>query len=212
MSLLAAKALTCERDERVLFEGLDFAVEEGQILQIEGPNGSGKTTLIRIICGLNQSWEGELFWRGRPLEDNATLFAREHLYFGHNTGVKTSLTAEENLLWMAQAQGIVERRATLRDRIHQALAGVGLRGYEDVPVHTLSAGQKRRVALARLLLEWIPMWVLDEPFTAIDKGGVAELEKLLIEHAHQGGSVILTTHHPLAVDPGTLRKLSLGGG
>lgn len=209
-TLLRAERLYCERDDRVLFSDLSFALHSGRILQIEGPNGSGKTTLIRILCGLSQDYEGELFWCGEPLAKVATAFRQSSLYFGHNTGVKLALTAQENLAWMAQVRGSHLTPQAFTKAMEQALTQVGLRGFEDVPLYTLSAGQKRRVALAGLLLQPIPLWILDEPFTAIDKAGVAELERLIVNHAHQGGSVILTTHHELAIEPDKLQKLRLG--
>ncbi|PIE42651.1 MAG: heme ABC transporter ATP-binding protein CcmA [Gammaproteobacteria bacterium] len=208
--LLQAKDLYCERDDRILFAGLSFAVQAGQILQIEGPNGSGKTTLIRILCGLSQDFEGSLYWQGQPLDKVAAGFRQSCVYFGHNTGVKLALTAEENLNWMAQIKGLSLGSSELAQRIQAVLARVGLLGFEDVPLYTLSAGQKRRVALASLLLEPVPLWILDEPFTAIDKKGVAELEQLIIEQANEGRSVILTTHHELAISPDKLQKLTLG--
>ena len=170
-ALLRAEKLFCERDDRILFENLSFCLERGQILQIEGPNGSGKTTLIRILCGLSQDYEGELYWQDRPLAQVVTDFRQSSVYFGHNTGVKLALTAQENLTWMAQIKGIRWPAAQLAERIDAALNRVGLHGFEDVPLYTLSAGQKRRVALAGLLLRPIPLWILDEPFTAIDKAG-----------------------------------------
>lgn len=208
--MLRAEGLFCERDDRVLFDQLSFSLSPGQILQIEGPNGSGKTTLIRILCGLSQDFEGELFWQDQPISKVASQFRQSCVYFGHNTGVKLALTAEENLRWMAQVKGFTGSDNALAEAIDERLEKVGLRGFEDVPLYTLSAGQKRRVALASLLLMPMPLWILDEPFTAIDKHGVAELERLIIEHANSGNSVILTTHHELAISPDKLKKLTLG--
>lgn len=209
-TLLKAEGLFCERDDRVLFDGLSFSINPGQILQIEGPNGSGKTTLIRILCGLSQDFEGDLYWQNQPMRQVAASFRQSCVYFGHNTGVKLALTAEENLHWMAQIKGLQLSKADLSERIQSVLEKVGLVGFEDVPLYTLSAGQKRRVALASLLLKPMPLWILDEPFTAIDKKGVAELEQLIIEQANEGRSVILTTHHELAISPDKLKKLTLG--
>lgn len=206
--LLQVKQLSCERDDRVLIRSLSFDLHPGQILQIEGPNGCGKTTLIRILCGLSDDFEGELFWRGQPRPRLDDRFRQQHLYFGHLTGIKSPLSPRENLRWILQLKGLAG--SALTSRIDAALAQVGLAGFEDVPVYTLSAGQKRRVALARLRLEPALLWVLDEPFTAIDRKGVAELEALIQQHASAGGSVLLTTHHALDL-PG-LRKLQLGGG
>lgn len=208
--LLEAKSLLCERDDRVLFDELSFAIAAGDITQVEGPNGSGKTTLIRILCGLSSAYEGKLFWRGKSMSQCREQFCQQHIYFGHLTGVKAPLSAEENLRWMAQCRGSSLKGHALEDAIDQALAKVGLHGFEDAPVYTLSAGQKRRVALARLFLEPVPLWVLDEPFTAIDKHGVAELESIIEQHAQQGGAVVLTTHHELNIDPSHLKVIRLG--
>jgi heme exporter protein A len=127
------------------------------------------------------------------------------LWIGHAAGIKDLLTPEENLAWLCALHQPVDAEA-----IWQALAAVGLRGFEDVPCHSLSAGQQRRVALARLYLESPPLWILDEPFTALDKTGVAQLEQHLAQHCEQGGLVVLTTHHSLAHMPGGYRELDLG--
>lgn len=208
--LLHVKGLSCERDDRMLIRDLAFDLHGGEILQIEGPNGSGKTTLIRILCGLSDDYAGELHWRGQPRHRNDDRFRQEHLYFGHLTGIKTSLSPRENLRWILQLKGVGTSGPALDKAIETALEKVGLASYEDVPVYALSAGQKRRVALARLQVEPALLWVLDEPFTAIDRKGVAELEALIQQHATSGGSVLLTTHHALDI-PG-LRKLQLGLG
>lgn len=208
--LLQVQQLYCERDDRILIRDLAFSLGSGDILQIEGPNGSGKTTLIRILCGLSDDYSGDIHWRGQPRHRHDDRFRREHLYFGHLTGIKSSLTPRENLRWILHLKGVAEHRNALDAAIETALEQVGLASYEDVPVYALSAGQKRRVALARLQVEPAALWVLDEPFTAIDRKGVAELEALVQQHAAQGGSVLLTTHHALAIP--NLRKLQLGLG
>ncbi len=201
--LLEVKQLFCERDERILFEELEFALHPGEVLQIEGPNGSGKTTLLRILSGLSRAFEGEIFWQGEPIDSVRDDYLNSLLYFGHLPGVKAVLTPEENLRWYSALHPLTESEG-----IHEALARVGLSGYEDVPCHALSAGQNRRVSLARLYLSQAPLWILDEPFTAIDKRGVAEKEALIGAHAARGGSVILTTHHELAIKD-RLRQLNL---
>lgn len=202
-ALLQVENLFCERDERVLFEDLRFSVSEGDVLQVEGQNGSGKTTLLRILSGLSTHFEGELYWKGEPLSDVRDDYRRELLYFGHHPGVKAVLTPEENLQWYAAMHPGIDAAA-----ISHALSKVGLSGYEGVPCHTLSAGQNRRVSLARLYLSSAKLWILDEPFTAIDKKGVAEKEALIIEHANKGGCVILTTHHELSGGE-RIRRLNL---
>jgi heme exporter protein A len=142
---------------------------------------------------------------GQPLNGQRAELARNLLWIGHAAGIKGLLSAEENLAWLCALHRPAERSA-----IWQALEAVGLRGFEDVPCHTLSAGQQRRVALARLYLEGPPLWILDEPFTALDKQAVAQLEAHLARHCQQGGLVVLTTHHTLSVKPAGYRELDLG--
>ena len=209
-ALLQTADLFCERDDRVLIKELDFSLQPGEVMQIEGPNGSGKTTLLRVLCGLSDDYEGQICWQGRSRHKVDSQFRRETLYFGHLTGVKSSLSPRENLRWMLQLKGVSPSLDGLDDKIEQALGNVGLFSFEDVPVYSLSAGQKRRVALARLFIEPARLWVLDEPFTAIDRSGVAELEALIQRHAANGGSVLITTHHALELP--VLRKLQLGLG
>ncbi|TLX55465.1 heme ABC transporter ATP-binding protein CcmA [Stutzerimonas nosocomialis] len=201
---LQAVALTCERDWRLLFDGLAFSLERGQMLQVSGPNGSGKTSLLRVLAGLMQPTAGEVLLDGEPLASRADV-ARNLVWIGHAAGIKGLLSPEENLAWLCALQQPVSREA-----IWQALATVGLRGFEDVPCHTLSAGQQRRVALARLYLTAAPLWILDEPFTALDKHGVAQLEAHLVAHCEQGGVVVLTTHHSLQTRPSGFDEILLG--
>lgn len=201
--LLQGIDLCCERDHRVLFEFLNVDVGVGEVLQIEGPNGSGKTTLLRVLTGLSEATAGEVYWRGKPLRRARAGYYQEMQYLGHAAGIKQSLTAQENLRWHGALAGI-----DCGHLIDDALARVGLCGYEDVPCYTLSAGQQRKVNLARLYLLPAKLWVLDEPFTAIDKKGVEAIEALLIQQAQQGGAVILTSHQDLQHVPG-LRKLEL---
>lgn len=207
---MQAEGLFCERDDRVLIKELTFALQMGEVMQIEGPNGSGKTTLLRVLCGLSDDFDGEIHWQGQPRRKVDAEFRRDTLYFGHLTGIKSSLTPRENLRWILQLKGINADHDGLDDRIDAALKSVGLYSYEDVPVYSLSAGQKRRVALARLHVEPAHLWVLDEPFTAIDRKGVAELESLIQNHATAGGAVLITTHHALELP--AIRKLHLGLG
>jgi heme exporter protein A len=202
--MLEVKKLFCERDERVLFSNLSFGIGAGEVVQIEGQNGSGKTTLLRILCGLNESYEGELFWRQKEIAEVRDDYFSQMLYVGHLAGVKSTLTAEENLRWMQQLDPALDKVS-----VAEALKSVGLYGFEDVPCYTLSAGQQRRVGLARLYLSTAPLWILDEPFTALDKKGVAEKEALLAQHVLNGGSVILTTHHDLNIPEHTVRRINL---
>ena len=208
--LLKAEQLFCERDDRLLIRDLNFELLPGEVLQVEGPNGCGKTTLLRVLCGLSDDYEGELFWCGQPRRKVESEFRQGTLYFGHLTGIKTALSARENLSWILQLKNLSKLSEGLDQMVDAALNRVGLYSYEDVPVYSLSAGQKRRVALARLLVEPASLWVLDEPFTAIDRKGVEQLEAVIQQHAQAGGSVLITTHHALAL-PG-IRKLQLGLG
>lgn len=200
-NLLEVSQLTCVRDNSTLFSDLNFKVEAGSITRIEGPNGSGKTSLLRILTGVAAAESGEVRWFGKPIQSHRAEFGAALTFIGHLPGIKAQLTAEENLAWLVLGSNKAQRVA--------ALAEVGLRGYEDSACYTLSAGQKRRVALARLHLVTTQLWVLDEPFTAIDKFGVTKLEKLLAAHAQLGGAVILTTHHELEIDEAYLHSVSL---
>ncbi|MAY71708.1 cytochrome c biogenesis heme-transporting ATPase CcmA [Halomonas litopenaei] len=203
---LEARQLACERDGRWLFRGLDVALKAGEVLRVEGPNGSGKTTLLKILCGQIADVDGEVRWQGRALPRARADLLANLLYLGHAPGIKANLTAIENLRWYQALSGDGCPDAQLE----AALAEVGLAGFEDVPTAQLSAGQKRRVTLARLALSRRALWVLDEPFTAIDVAGVAALEHRLSDHAARGGAVLVTTHHPLSNVPG-LRRLTLDG-
>ena len=201
---LEVKNLFCERDERVLFANFSFQIDIAEVVQIIGQNGSGKTTLLRILCGLSDAYTGEIFWQGSVLDEVREEYYRAMLYVGHLAGVKGALTPEENLRWMMQLD-----KGLNKCTIAEALKQVGLFGFEDVPCHSLSAGQQRRVGLARLYLSSAPLWILDEPFTALDKKGVREKEALIANHVHEGGSVILTTHHDLVIPEKTVRPINL---
>lgn len=192
--MLKACRLTASRDDRELFRDLGFQLSPGQVLQVAGPNGVGKTTLLSIVAGLCPAEAGELFWQGLPVAADPGAFRAAFTWLGHQPGLKLMLSPRENLRWLLQLRGIAPEAGALAD----ALARVDLCGYEAVPLARLSAGQRRRVGLARLFVEARPLWILDEPFTAIDRDGVAELEGWLKDHAAAGGMVLLTTHHEFA--------------
>lgn len=191
--LLELRGVSCERDDALLFEPVSFALAPGDIVQLEGANGVGKTSLLRCIGGLSSRWRGEMLWRGNPLSYRRAEFAAATIYLGHAIGLKAALSASENLQWWAGLRGINARTA-----IPAALERVGLCGYEDSPCYQLSAGQQRRVGLARLFLCDATLWILDEPFTAIDRTGVAELTAWLVAHAEAGGTILFTSHQPLS--------------
>lgn len=200
--LLQFKQLGCTRDGRELFHGINFQINAGDIVQVEGPNGTGKTTLLRALTGLFPDYEGDILWQGQPLSQVRYEFLSQLLFIGHLAGVKKTLTPRENLQFL----GNLAAQCDL-EQIDQALANVGLYGYEDMAGYQLSAGQNRRIALARLYLSQSLVWVLDEPYTALDVQGVDKLERLFESHAQKGGCVILTSHQPPQVDG--LRHLSL---
>ena len=200
--LLELRDVVCERDDQALFAPVSLRLRAGDVVQLEGPNGIGKTSLLRCLVGLSSRSRGELSWRGRPLAQARAEFAADTLFLGHAAGLKAALSARENLRWWAGVRGF---DAPAADR---ALAKVGLAGYEDSPCYQLSAGQQRRVALARLFLRPAALWILDEPFTAIDRHGAAELEGWLAAQADGGGAVLLTTHQPLNL-PRPVTKLAL---
>ena len=205
--MLEAQGLSCIRDERALFTELSFAIHPGELVQVEGPNGAGKTTLLRILAGLSSGEAGDILWQGESTRRNRDIYNQALLYIGHHAGVKEVLTPFENLSFFQKASGKKDD-----DAIWQALSQVGLVGYEDVPVAQLSAGQHRRVALARLWLSDAPLWILDEPLTAIDKQGVEHLVNLFEQHAEKGGIVILTTHQDMVNAGRPIRKIKLTGG
>jgi len=193
--MFTAANLYCERDERVLFAQLSFSISAGEVLQVQGANGSGKTTLLRILCGLNPDYSGELLWQGRPVKEIRDTFNSRMFYLGHSPAINKTLTPLQNLRWYCASHGFRDDAAIIA-----ALAELGLAGYEHIPCHQMSAGQQRRVSLARLMVSQADLWILDEPFTALDKQGVAELEQGVAAKAIAGGAVILTTHHALQLN------------
>lgn len=204
--MLEIEGLSCTRNDRKLFEGLSFSIQTGELVQIEGPNGAGKTSLLRILAGLAIPEHGSISWQGKSTTRYRDDYNQDLLYIGHQPGIKSALTPFENLSFYQKTAN------QPLDAIWQALANVGLVGYEDVPVAQLSAGQQRRVALARLWLSQAKLWILDEPLTAIDKQGVASLIQLFERHAKQGGIVVLTTHQDMLTAENTIRKITLTGG
>ncbi len=201
--LLSAKSLTCIREDRLLFEALNIDVSPGDIVQIEGPNGAGKTSLLRILAGLSQPYEGSVYFQAENISEQREAFHQNLLYLGHLPGVKDEMTAQENLEFNLALHGLNKATA------ESTLAEVSLLGFEDTLASHLSAGQHRRIALARLWQSQAKVWILDEPFTAIDKLGVEKLEQLFLHHANNGGCVILTTHQELSLPAERVKKVTL---
>ena len=202
--MLNVKDIACERNDRLLFSSITFTLDYGEILQIAGPNGAGKTSLLRLLAGLAKPCAGDVLWQDKPISRQREAWHAGLLWLGHRAGVKSSMTADENLQFYHPDCD--------RSRRWQALEQAALAGYEDLPVAQLSAGQQRRVALARLWLTRAAVWILDEPFTAIDRAGTEILTRRIEQHVEQGGVAILTTHQPLRALSVPLRVLTLDEG
>ena len=201
--MLEVSNLACSRGDHRLFSGLGFALYPGQIMQVQGENGSGKTSLLRTLCGFIQPDEGKIAWEGSEVSDLGEDYFSKVLYLGHLNAIKDELSALENLHISAGLSGM----KLSESGAIAALRRMGLRGRERLPTKVLSQGQRRRVALARLLVSDARLWILDEPLTALDVNAVALIEALLAEHLARQGMVIFTTHQPLNV--ADVRSLSL---
>ena len=198
---LLVNNLTCIRDDRTLFTSINFSLNSGQALLLEGKNGSGKTSLLRILCGFREADSGQILWCNRSIEDSS--YYADMAYVGHLDGIKKELTVLENLKFAMALS------TSSSCSITEALARVQLSGYEDALLQTLSAGQKRRLSLARLLITQKQLWILDEPFTSLDKHGIALIETLMIEHCQRGGMIVLTSHHDVNLSGINLQRISL---
>ncbi len=184
--MLKAVGLAALRGERLVFAGLGFAVPAGGALLLTGPNGSGKSTLLRLVAGLGRAEAGQLFWQAEDALADRVTHARRVAYLGHMDAIKPGLTAAENLAFHGDAAAVAD-----------ALAGMELTRLADLPARMLSAGQRRRLALARLPLARAPIWLLDEPTLGLDAASVARLGALLAAHRAGGGLVLAATHLPL---------------
>ena len=205
--LLETVGLSCARGDRLLFKDLSLCISAGEVVQILGANGSGKTTLLRVLCGLQSPAGGTIRWRDREVAPGAPELREEVQYIGHAAGVKLDLTPRENLR-VALALG-ARPTGTTADT---AFSRLEIEAFGDSPARTLSAGQRQRVALARLLTCASRLWVLDEPFTALDAHGVAIVDTMLREHIDAGGAAIVTSHHPVALDRVAPRPIPIEAG
>ena len=203
--MLAASDLECVRGDRTLFSGVSFAVRPGAGLLVQGANGAGKTSLLRIVLGLSPPASGEVTWTGRPIRTLGEAYRRELVYCGHPNALKDDLSAAENVRAAAALSG----RQITRAEALAALARVGVDAAADLPVRSLSQGQKRRTALARLVLDGAKLWVLDEPLAALDTAGAEWLAGMLDAHLSAGGMALVTSHQPLATRA-ALATLKLG--
>jgi len=204
MPELKIETLECVRDDRVLISDLSLTVNSGQMLHIEGKNGSGKTSLLRILTGLSRPESGAVLFNGESIESLAGEYYEQINYVGHHDGIKRDLTCIENL---RMAQAIAKPKDINLD---DALKKVNLYAFGENLVSTLSAGQKRRLALARLVVTEAPFWIMDEPFTSLDTASIALFEQLFLDHLEQGGIIAMTSHHALALkDKADLIRLNL---
>jgi heme exporter protein A len=202
---LTAYNLVGVRGERLLFEKLSFKLNSGSVLYLQGANGSGKTTLLRTICGLSKPYEGDINWCGENINALAEEYSKHVLYIGHLPGIKEDLTALENLQFSLSFSGT----DISADEAIEALKLLGLAKGLNLPARMLSQGQKRRVALARLWLQDLPLWILDEPFTALDANATLLLKQKIEAFAHDGGMVVMTTHQDVTLNVPKFEQLRL---
>lgn len=205
-SVLSVHDLACQRGERRLFAGMDFALGVGELLLVQGGNGQGKTSLLRLLTGLARPDAGEVRWRGENIQRQREVYHGEMVYLGHANGIKDDLNPLENLRFADGLQG----RKFDETRARSTLESLGLSRCLDLPCRVLSFGQRRRVALAALLLAGATLWILDEPLTGLDVHAVALMEGLIRDHLNAGGMVVATTHQALKLDGVKVRRLLVG--
>lgn len=205
-SRLSVRDLSCMRGDRRLFEHLNFELEGGQLMYLRGHNGSGKTTLLRTLAGLLRQEEGDILWNGKAIHRIRDDYHANLLYLGHLNALKGDLNAIENL----RIDSAIRGQALDETAAWQLLTDIGLRGHEDLPAKYLSQGQKRRVALARLWINRAALWILDEPFSALDIASVDVLQEIIRQHLARGGMAIVTTHQEVELTSGEVCCVTLG--
>jgi len=206
VSVLSAHDLKCVKGSTELFSNIHFEIKAGEALVVEGSNGSGKTSLLRILCGFNYPAEGKIYWNEESIESHES-YQQQLSFIGHTSGVKLDLTVLENLIFAQRLVGTNRQESEIKEIIRE----VGLFKQRNILTRKLSAGQKRRVALARLQLEERQLWVLDEPLTALDREFVGEFEVVLKKHLDNSGMLVVTTHRELVLPVEQLKHISLSG-
>lgn len=194
MTLCFSK-LGCSKGGRRLFQDINCTLSGGQWLYIAGANGVGKTSLLRMLCGLSPIESGDILWQGESIKSRNTVFQRDLRYLGHLNALQESMTVAENLAFTCALTGVIPSEQTRKDTLRR----FGLQGRDKQLARYLSQGQKRRVALSRLALSPAKLWVLDEPFVAMDESGVRMLSDLIAEHLGQGGMAVLTSHQNVPI-------------
>ena len=205
MSKIEVKQLESIRRDNILFQDINFQLNDGELLQIDGVNGSGKSTMLRICAGLTQASEGNVYWNEKSINECRYQYQQVMTYIGHTNGVKDALTAKENL-------NVIHALSGREDRLDHnlILKQIGLPDMEDVLLGKMSAGQKRRIGLTRLIINASKLWLLDEPFTSLDVIGKGIIEKLIVNHCQNGGMVIFATHQAMEIEGHAVRHIHLG--
>ncbi len=205
VKMLQGANLTCVRGDRELFKNVSFSLEAGGLMQVRGPNGSGKTSLLRMLCGLSNPASGEIYWSGHSIRTLSSDYFSAVTYIGHLSGTKDDLTVIENLQISSALAGV----EISVDQANEALDYIGLSGREALPVKVLSQGQRRRVALARLLVCKTPLWILDEPLVALDVMAVKLIQGVLEQHLQRSGMIVMTTHQEIDISAASIMQLQL---